>query len=77
MRESRKAIKAEFVKNQSGPSEGPHFEALLGMVDEAVDMMRHGIMRGELNPKSGNYGTSKLDLLVLNGCRTGTQSCSS
>jgi hypothetical protein len=28
----------------------------LGMVDEAVDMLRHGIVRGNLNPKTGHYG---------------------
>ena len=46
---SRNQIKAEFVKNRQAPTSGEHFEALLYMVDEAVDMMRHGIVRGDLN----------------------------
>lgn len=57
MAESRGAIKSEFVKNRSAPASGEHFEGLLLMADEAVDMLRHGIVRGDLNEKSGNYGT--------------------
>ena len=56
MRESRVAIKSEFVKNKNVTTEGAHFEGLLGMVDEAVDMLRHGIARGDLNAETGNYG---------------------
>ncbi|KAL7557796.1 hypothetical protein ACA910_003841 [Epithemia clementina (nom. ined.)] len=55
LRESRKAIKGEFEKNKAAPSFGDHFEGLLGMVDEAVDMMTTGIMQGKLNPATGNY----------------------
>ena len=56
LRESRVAIKSEFVKNRAAPTAGDHFEGLLGMVDEAVDMLRHGIVRGDLNQATGNYG---------------------
>jgi hypothetical protein len=55
MAELRVAIKDEFVKNQKVPTSGEHFEALLYMVDEAIDMMRYGIVRGDLNEKTGNY----------------------
>jgi hypothetical protein len=55
MRESRKAIKTEFEKNRTSPAEGPQFEGLLSMIDEAEDMMRQ-IVRGNLNAQTGNYG---------------------
>jgi complex III assembly factor LYRM7 len=58
MEESRRAIKAEFVKNKEVPTVGDHFEALMTMVDEAEDMLRHHIVRGELNQETGNYRTS-------------------
>jgi hypothetical protein len=57
MEESRLAIKAEFVKNKAVPTVGDHFEGLLTMVDEAEDMLRHHIVRGELNQETGNYRT--------------------
>ncbi|KAL7449809.1 hypothetical protein ACHAWC_001831 [Mediolabrus comicus] len=49
LRESRFAIRAEFDKNRhtTGPPE--HIEGLLTMIDEAEDMLLHGIVRGELN----------------------------
>mmetsp|Transcript_23333 Transcript_23333/g.39826 ORF Transcript_23333/g.39826 Transcript_23333/m.39826 type:complete len:138 (-) Transcript_23333:261-674(-) len=49
LRESRFAIRAEFDKNKTitGPPE--HIEGLLSMIDEAEDMLLHGIVRGELN----------------------------
>ncbi|KAL3802850.1 hypothetical protein HJC23_007627 [Cyclotella cryptica] len=49
LRESRIAIRAEFdkSKNVTGPPE--HIEGLLQMIDEAEDMLLHGIVRGELN----------------------------
>ena len=56
MMESRAAIKTEFLKNRDAPSSGEHFEGLILMVDEAVDMLLHGIVRGDLNQDSGNYG---------------------
>eukprot|EP00977_Amphora_coffeiformis_P003580 scaffold701_cov158-Amphora_coffeaeformis.AAC.8 len=56
MMESRGAIKSEFLKNRDAPTTGEHFEGLLSMVDEAVDMLLHGIVRGDLNTGSGNYG---------------------
>jgi complex III assembly factor LYRM7 len=56
MVESRVAIKQEFAKNATA-SGADHIEGLLSMVDEAVDMLTHGIVRGNLNQDSGNYGT--------------------
>ncbi|KAL9191389.1 hypothetical protein ACHAXT_001095 [Thalassiosira profunda] len=49
LKESAVAIRAEFDKNRgvSGPPE--HIEGLLSMIDEAEDMLLHGIVRGELN----------------------------
>lgn len=47
--ESRVAIRAEFDKNRSVAGPPEHIEGLLSMIDEAEDMMLHGIVRGELN----------------------------
>ena len=58
MMESRKAIKAEFAKNvNADTNNAQHIDGLISMVDEAVDMMKHGVVRGELNATTGNYGT--------------------
>jgi complex III assembly factor LYRM7 len=58
LQESRVAIKQEYVKNAAvSVSQDPtHFEGLLSMADEAVDMMLHGVVQGKLNQDSGNYG---------------------
>lgn len=56
MAESRLAIRAEFDKNRT-VTEPNHLEGLLVMIDEAEDMLLHGIVQGKLN-ESGNYGTS-------------------
>ena len=49
LRESALAIRSEFNKNRlvTGPAE--HVEGLLSMIDDAEDMLRHGIVQGELN----------------------------
>mmetsp|Transcript_25649 Transcript_25649/g.61650 ORF Transcript_25649/g.61650 Transcript_25649/m.61650 type:complete len:139 (+) Transcript_25649:62-478(+) len=49
--ESRLAIRAEFDKNRHVATNAPpeHVEGLLSMIDEAEDMLLHGIVRGELN----------------------------
>jgi hypothetical protein len=69
MRESRVAARAEFLKHNGDAAriatDPVHFAGLLGMVDEAVDMLRHGIVRGNLNPKTGHYGASLGMLLII------------
>lgn len=62
---SRVAIKSEFVKNRGAPTAGEHFEGLLSMVDDAVDMLRHGIVRGDLNQDTGNYGKRKFPIWLV------------
>jgi len=59
MRQSRVAIKQEFLKNASASvsSDAEMLDNLLFMADEAHDMMMHGIVRGDLNPRTGHYGT--------------------
>lgn len=54
MRESRVAIRKEFEKNRkvNDPSQ---VQGLLVMVDEAVDMLLNGIVRGELNKEKNTY----------------------
>jgi hypothetical protein len=62
MQQSRVAIRQEFLKhdNIQTVNGNAHFEGLLSMVDEAVDMLTHGIVRGNLNQQTGNYGTSAM-----------------
>ena len=63
--ESRLAIRAEFEKNRV-VSDPHHLEGLLVMIDEAEDMMLHGIVQGKLN-EHGNYGTtSKVERALIN-----------
>ena len=45
MTESRVAIRAEFDKNRH-VTDVNHLEGLLVMIDEAEDMLLHGIVRG-------------------------------
>lgn len=54
MRESRVAIRAEFDKNRH-VIDSTHLEGLIVMVDEAEDMLLHGIVRGELNQEKNTY----------------------
>uniref|UniRef100_A0A7S0B3T0 Complex 1 LYR protein domain-containing protein n=1 Tax=Minutocellus polymorphus TaxID=265543 RepID=A0A7S0B3T0_9STRA len=54
MRESRVEIRKQFGMNRA-VSDPAHIEGLLTMVDEAEDMLLHGIVRGELNDQTGNY----------------------
>jgi complex III assembly factor LYRM7 len=49
--ESRFAIRAEFDKNRNVTGPPEHLEGLISMIDDAEDMMLHGIVRGELNPE--------------------------
>ena len=55
MRESRIEIRKNFDMNRAA-SDPAHIAGLLTMVDEAEDMLLHGIVRGELNDQTGNYG---------------------
>ena len=54
MIESRHAIRAQFDMNRNATGV-QHIEGLLSMIDEAEDMLLHGIVQGELNEETGNY----------------------
>lgn len=54
MRESRVAIRTEFEKHRN-VTDPAHLEGLLVMIDEAEDMLLHGIVRGELNREKNAY----------------------
>jgi len=57
MKESRTAVRGQYLQHGKEPiSDLQHFQGLLTMVDEAVDMLQHGIVRGDLNPQTGHYG---------------------
>ena len=60
MLESRIEIRKNFDMNRAA-SDPAHIEGLLTMVDEAEDMLLHGIVRGELNDQTGNYGELSMD----------------
>jgi hypothetical protein len=59
LRESRTAIRQQFVQNAGAASSGSHFEGLLQMADEAADMLLRGIVQGRLNERTGHYGTNE------------------
>ena len=60
LRESRVALRAEFEKNRV-VTDAAHLEGLFVMIDEAEDMMLHGIVQGKLND-DGNYGECFMQL---------------
>ncbi len=47
--ESRLAIRAEFDRNRHVVGPPDRIESLLVMIDDAEDMLLHGIVRGEFN----------------------------
>ena len=61
MTESRLAIRAQFDSNRNinvdvmSPQGQSHMEGLITMIDEAEDMLLHGIARGTLNEQKGHY----------------------
>ena len=69
MRESRKVVRQQFLQHGTTPIvDAPHFAGLLTMVDEAVDMLRNGIVRGNLNPTTGHYGVCVCCVFVCVMC---------
>lgn len=50
-------MRAEFERNKLAPTSGPEFEALVAGIDEATSMLKHEIIRGNLNEGTGRYGT--------------------
>jgi hypothetical protein len=62
LQESRSAIQQGFRKNQHAPAS--EIDMLLHMVDEAEDMLRHGIVQGELNASTGHYGACVRELQI-------------
>lgn len=58
MQVTRQQMRAEFERNKSVPTSGPHFEALVAGIDEAADMLLHEIIRGDLNEDTGRYRKS-------------------
>lgn len=56
MKVSRAELRAQMEANRSIPTSGPVFEELVKGMDEAVHMLRHEIVRGDLNQETGRYG---------------------
>ena len=57
MKVSREQMRTEFIKNRSVNPSGPEWEAMVAAIDEAADMLKHEILRGDLNQNTGRYGT--------------------
>lgn len=57
MKESRQQLKQQFAIHKHVATSGPEFEALLQGMDEAAHMLKHEIVRGDLNEDTGRYGT--------------------
>ena len=64
MQVSRLQMRAEFERNKGVATSGPEFETLVAGIDEAANMLKHEIVRGDLNAETGRYG--KKNILVLN-----------
>lgn len=56
MQVTRTQMKNEFLKNKGMATSGPEFEALVAGIDEATNMLKHEIIRGDLNEDTGRYG---------------------
>lgn len=59
MKVSRQQMRAEFERNKNIPTSGHEFEAMVAGIDEAAAMLRHEIVRGDLNQETGRYGMYK------------------
>eukprot|EP00536_Pseudo-nitzschia_multiseries_P003394 jgi/Psemu1/295203/fgenesh1_pm.52_\ len=55
MKESRIQLRAQMESNRFAPTSGPAFEELVKGMDEAAHMLRHEIVRGDLNEETGRY----------------------
>jgi len=55
MKESRIQLRAQIEANRSVPTSGPVFEELVKGMEEAAHMLRHEIVRGDLNQDTGRY----------------------
>ena len=55
LKKSHVAIRSEFTK-QRHVSDPNMISNHLVMIDEAVDMIQHGIVQGARNPSTGNIG---------------------
>mmetsp|Transcript_8467 Transcript_8467/g.20822 ORF Transcript_8467/g.20822 Transcript_8467/m.20822 type:complete len:88 (+) Transcript_8467:166-429(+) len=56
MKESRLQLRAQIEANRSVPTSGAVFEELVKGMDEAAHMLKHEIVRGNLNEDTGRYG---------------------
>ena len=65
MQVTRDQMKAEFRKNKAAPTSGPEFESMVAGIDEAADMLRHEIIRGDLNEETGRYGAYNIVVVLL------------
>jgi hypothetical protein len=57
MQVSRMQMRTEFERNKGVATSGPEFAAMVAGIGEATDMLRHEIVRGDLNADTGRYGT--------------------
>ena len=62
MKESGRQLREQIAINKNVPTTGPEFEVLVQGLDEAAHMLRHEIVRGNLNEQTGRYGTCVLSL---------------
>lgn len=65
MKESRLQLRAQMEANRSVPTSGPVFEELVKGMDEATHMLRHEIVRGDLNEETGRYGRFRVRWFTL------------
>ena len=73
MKESRIQLRAQMEANRSIPASGPVFDELVKGMDEAAHMLRHEIVRGNLNEETGRYGRYKYSSVFCFGQETRQQ----
>jgi len=55
MKESRAQLRGQIEANAHKPTSGPVFDELVNGMDEATHMLKHEIIRGDLNEQTGRY----------------------
>ncbi len=68
-------MRAEFQRNKNVPTSGPEFEALVVGIDEAATMLKHEIIRGDLNQETGRYGTYPLKRVTCEELESSESTC--
>jgi hypothetical protein len=65
MQVSKTQMRQQFEINKNVIPTGSQFEELVAGIYEAADMLKHEIVRGNLNDDTGRYGTFPFRVVVV------------